>query len=151
MMMLKTGSKESFTLVELLLVMVVILVLAGVSIPSLKNSARNAEFKGFINKLYLFLDYARSRSTLENSILAVNIDNEGKILLIQEKDTELNHIGIPADIQIQSNAPQVLFYPDGTSQQFELLVQAGQDQHSIILSRGFDGKIKIKDYATQNN
>ena len=83
-------------------------------------------------------------------VLAVNIDNEGKTLLIQEKDTVLNHIDIPADIQIQSAVPQILFYPDGTSQQFELLVQTGSDQRSIILSQGFDGKIKIKDYVTQN-
>jgi len=130
--------------------MVVILVLAGAAVPSLKNSVRNAEFKGFVNKLYLFLDYARSRSTLENMVLAVDIDNERKVVLIKEKDLELNHVDIPSGTLVQSKQPEVLFYPDGTSGQFELLVQAGDNQRSVIVSQGFDGKIKIKDYVAQN-
>lgn len=146
-MISKTGSKRSFTLIELLLVLMVIGILAGVSAPALRTSVRNAGFKAFIAKLYLFLDYARSRSTLKNVVLAVNFGDDTKTIFLKEQDDVVNRIAVPDDIVVQSKDRQVLFYPDGTSQQFQLLVQAGDRQKSVILSRGFDGKIKIENYG----
>ncbi len=146
----RTGIKHAFTLVELLLVLVVIAILVGVSVPALNTSVRHAEFNGFVSKLYLFLDYSRSRSTLKNTVLAVNFDSAAKTVYLKEGDEVINRLDLPDGMTIQTKEAQVWFYPDGTSQQFQLLVQSGSGQKSIILSRGFDGKIRIDDYDAQN-
>jgi prepilin-type N-terminal cleavage/methylation domain-containing protein len=144
------SSLTGFTLLELILVMVVLSILLAVSAPAFKTSVRNAELKNFTSKLYLFLDYARTHATLKNVVLGVTFDNDEKAVTLEENGAVLSRIAVPDNIAVTTEEPQILFYPDGTSQQFKAVIQYAGHKRSVILSRGFDGKIKIEDYAPEN-
>ncbi len=147
-MMLRTGNnskKRAFTLLELLLVIVIIAVLMGLAIPRISKTIANTSFKSFINKACLFLDYASTRSTLKNIILEVRFDLKQKNILLrkqQEKEEIISQLQIPQDISIDIGKETVIFYPDGTSEEFKIIISDNQGRKVEISSSGFDGKIK---------
>ena len=136
---------KAFTLLELLLVVAIIGITLGLSFPLMKKSVKGASFKSFSNKVYFFLDYAKTQSVFKNAVLKVRFDMENnKIILSKEEGEEkniMNEIKIPEDFDLEFEEETIAFYPDGTIDAFNLVVHDQQDRVFEITSQGFDGKI----------
>ncbi len=150
-MILPTGNnlgyrlKKGFTLLELLLVIVIISILLGVSTPLIKRNIESTSFKSFINKSYFLLDYAKTLCIFKNTILEVNFDlNGNRIILIEkgEKGEEFKTIKIPKGLHFEIEKETILFYPDGTMEEFEIIISDNEQRKAVISSKGFDGKIR---------
>ena len=128
--------KKGFTLLELILVIFIISVILGVSFPLIKNSINSYRVRSFVNKAYLFLDYAQTKATLSNKKLKVSIDLDEKLILLSD---EASRLAIPDDISLQTEQEEIVFYPDGTSDEFELVIN-----EVTLSSRGFDCKIQVE-------
>jgi Tfp pilus assembly protein FimT len=144
-----TGNKKSskaVTLLELLLIVVILSVFLGLSLPYLNTNVRKMSFRSFVNKAYLFLDYAKAHSILTNRILIAQFDFEDNRLYLAAEGEEkavLEDLTIPEDYTLEIENEKIIFYPDGTLQEFKLLIRAESENTSVISSKGFDGKIIV--------
>jgi prepilin-type N-terminal cleavage/methylation domain-containing protein len=140
--------KRCFTLLELLLTLVIIAVLLGVSLPRLSRSLQTSNYRSFVNKAYLFLDYAHTRATLTSQVLAVEADwsqDALRLVPVSAPESEpLAEIKIPEDIQLELEE-EIIFYPDGTMQEFKLVICRSNASCSVILGEGARGRIVIED------
>ena len=147
-MMLLTGSRRraGFTLLELLLVIVIIAVLLGINLPLIKNNIEGVSFKSFVNKVYLFLDYAATQSILKTVIIKAWLDVKENKLFLAQIDNEgeaLFSLPLPGDVSVEFDNEEIVFYPDGTSREFKIIISGGDERSFTISSAGFDGKINI--------
>ncbi len=138
--------KKGFTLLELLLTITIISVLLGMTLPVINKSIKSLRFEGFVDKAYLFLDYTRTASSLRNKILSLKLDQENKrIYLNQEGESSgfLKDLEVPSRLKVEFDPAEIIFYPNGTSREFKITISSSQGMHSIISSKGFDGKIRV--------
>lgn len=138
---------RGFTLLELFLAILIILVLLAISTPRLKQRFDQAQFKDFVKKTYLLLNYGKDAATLKNIIIDFKFDLENKKIFIGEHGMEnklLSSIDVPEKIEIKPDKDIILFYPDGTCQDFDVEISGVGDRESTISSIGIDGKIEIE-------
>jgi prepilin-type N-terminal cleavage/methylation domain-containing protein len=137
--------KKAFSLLEVLLTTIIILILASVSFPLLKKNIKTAEFKSYVNKTYLFLDYAKTQSIIKNVVLEVKADFQRNELVLTEREEYeqapiLSRIRISENIDIKLEPEKIIFYPDGSLEKFTM--EFLDSHHSaVISSQGLDGKI----------
>ncbi|MFQ5680782.1 MAG: Tfp pilus assembly protein FimT/FimU [Candidatus Omnitrophota bacterium] len=153
-MISRTGNKrQGFTLLELILVITIISVVLGLSIPSLSKKIAHASFSSLVNRAYLLLDYAASRSAIKNVIVRVEFDARKRVLFASEGDVKkknegdeeiLAKIGLPRKMRLRLDKKEISFYPDGTSSAFEIDIRGRDNRRAVISANGIDGEITVR-------
>lgn len=137
-------SRESFTLIELLIVLVIIGIIAGVSTPSLIRSLRNQRLHSAAYTLVTVARYARSMSILKQTDLSLifNLDT-GQIDLISSNavlprftrvvaDVRIAYIETEDDGQCTEGIYVIPYYHNGTCKPFKVMVRDKQDNYVIV-------------------
>jgi len=142
-------NRKSFTLLETLLVVAIISILAGFTFPLARNSIKAARFRAFKDKVYLFLDYAKTQAVIKGKVLEAEFDSQAGQVRLLGKDggaeqEVLFKAGIPDEIRVKFEPDKVIFYPDGTIEEFEVSI-CGDKREAVFFSKGFDGRIALKD------
>jgi len=140
----KTGHK-GFTLLEVLLVVAIISVLAGFTFPLARKSIKLARFRACADKVYLFLDYAKTQAVVKAEVLEAEFDSESNEMFLMKrqdsgKQESLFKMVFSDDIKVKLEPNKVVFYPDGTMEEFEITVFSPK-RSAVFFSRGFDGRI----------
>ncbi|MFH1768774.1 MAG: prepilin-type N-terminal cleavage/methylation domain-containing protein [Candidatus Omnitrophota bacterium] len=138
------NSKPAFTLLELLLTIGIIAVVLAMTFPFIQNNIKNVFFTSFVNRAYLFLDYAKSKAVLKNAPLAVSFDLERKTFFLFEagqKESGDMKLKVPEAITLSMEKEEIHFYPDGTLEEFSLVISDNRGRSVSCRSSGFDGKI----------
>lgn len=141
--------KFGFTLLELMLVVCIIAVLAGFSFPLIKKTVKTAEFRAAADKVYLFLDYAKTQSIIQNMILEAKLElDERKLVLLSKASATGEEKLLGTDIfgkfDVKLEPERIIFYPDGTLDAFELVILDARGRKALISSQGIDGKITLE-------
>lgn len=143
---------KAFTFIELFIVIIIIGILIGISLPSFKKTFNNLQLNSFSQEIQAFMNYLHERSIVEGKIIYFNIDNEKKEYWAKIKDTKarLRTYFLPRGIDIEiikkadTDNKQIIFYPDGQIDKVSIKI-AGPDKQGIILTtEGMFGKIKIQ-------
>jgi prepilin-type N-terminal cleavage/methylation domain-containing protein len=149
--------RRGFTLIELMLVTLLVLILAGLSTPLFKKtlsdlSARNASLS--ICKL---INYAQEMAVLERKNYRIAFDlKKGRYQLLElsgfvnppayKKVT--GRFGklftIPRTLRLSGSRSGVIFYPDGHCDEFKVDVLTGAGGYSVIV-KGFGNMVEIKE------
>jgi type II secretory pathway pseudopilin PulG len=141
------GRKGTFTLLELMLTLGILLILAGITVPRLRNSLESSRFATAVDDTSLFLDYAKSQSILKTAVLFISIDPGEHLLLLtqgsQEENLLIKKLALPVPIAVVSDTDRIAFYPDGTLHEFSLTL-SDKRKSTRIFSNGFDGKIIVE-------
>jgi prepilin-type N-terminal cleavage/methylation domain-containing protein len=143
----KAERRTGFTFLELLLVIAIIAILLGMTIPLVSKSIRNTFFNSFVNKTYLFFDYASTQATLRNKAVETKFDPQQNYIFLREykkNDKVISQMQIPDKINIGADKETVVFYPDGTLEEFKVVISDDQKREAEISSAGFDGKLKLR-------
>jgi len=135
---------KGFTFIEIILAVAIFSILLGLSFPIINRNIKSFNFKSFVNKTYLILDYAKTASTLKNEILKASLDLDNSKIVLTEIDEEviLKEVEIPQKISLDPDKEKIAFYPDSTLQEFNIIIADGRRQAKIS-SKGFDGKILL--------
>jgi len=124
------NKEKSFTLLEIILVVLVIGVIAGLTVPNFSRTYANLELKKGAEDLAYLMRYAAGRAVIKNIKTRLEFNPEfSKYWLAEEiKDSEEEEGGefkkisgrlgkknnVPSRIKIELEEEFVYFYPDGS-------------------------------------
>lgn len=136
-------------MLELVLIVVIIATILSLTLPILKKSLKNSYFKSCVNRVFLLFDYAKTQAILKNTIVEVKFDfSDKKIVLLEVDDGEDNSLSLyesflPEKIYFQLTQEKILFYPDGTSQEFEVVISDDEGRRTVISTEELIEKVKV--------
>jgi type II secretion system protein H len=141
-------NNKGFTLVEVLLVLVVTALLAGLAIPSLKSTLQHYRLYSTVSDFEKTVMYGRERAVMESRVLRWELDRAKSTFFLyeltpDEKDkslapVEVNHRAYPKEIQIQTDVQndEIWFYPDGSHTPFTCRFEQAGFKKVTISSKG---------------
>lgn len=147
----KCTTLNAITFIELLLVIIIIGILIGVSIPSFRKTSNRLQLENSARQLQTVMNYLHQRSIIEQKIILLNIDNEKKEYWAQIKDTStpLKTYPIPSDIFIEiikksdTDNKQILFYPDGQIDKITIKLTNREKETISLTTEGVYGGVKM--------
>ena len=149
---------KGFTLIEILVVLLIITVLAGVTIARLPTFAQNAEFETEIRRLELLFNMAHQESILDSTEFGFRLTDDGyKFLKFDDgsqswtdAESPFHERSLPDDLNLViradnddfnlmgENLPPVLILSSGENTPFRLILQSRlQDTSRTLMSEGY--------------
>lgn len=117
---------NSFTLIELLIVSVVILALVALSTPLFRHSFADLELKETVSNISRFITYAQDKAIIDKTLYKIVFDfetnkyrlfaavGEGQNMRYASPSDRFGRIFyIPKGIDIEGQFNEIFFYPDG--------------------------------------
>jgi len=146
-----TRRQTGFTLVELILVVFILSIIAGLTMPNFSHMYEGIQLKKAAEDLAYMMRYAQSRAIIKNKELRLEFDSaQSKFWLTQESESSradsqpegrafkkvsgrLGQIRtLPQKIIFNTGSPTVSFYPDGRVDQVS--VSMCLKEHCFIVS-----------------
>lgn len=148
---------RGFTLLELILVILILSVLTGLSIPVFRKTFVNLQLDAFSLDLSSVLNYARQMAIFNRSEYRVRFNLDEKKFWIEQEISEKQGLKfemikgrfgkvytLPETIDIESSKEYITFYPDGSSDIITITINTDTKTH-IFTTEGTSGyAIKIK-------
>ncbi|MDD5449841.1 MAG: hypothetical protein PHO42_04495 [Candidatus Omnitrophica bacterium] len=159
------GWANSFTLIELLIVSVIILALAAFSTPLFRRSFTDLELKETVSNISKFITYAQHRAIIDKRIYKIDFDFEKNTYRLYGQTGEgdqaqfkspQDRFGrlfyIPSSITIDGKFNEIFFYPDGHSdngnaqqpEQIELTLKDRNEKTLTVTTTGILGNVVVK-------
>ncbi len=164
-MMLPTGrrpqplkNRNSFTLVELLLVVIILGVFAGLAVPSFRKTYYNQELSNAASNVAFLMRYAQGRAVAERANYRLNFDEENKSCWLEKKSSSGENVferissgfarGIifPAGIKVSPELKPVGFYPDGKIDSVKIYLERKNTAAFTISTQGHIGYVEVLDF-----
>lgn len=149
---------KAFTLIELMLVIIVFVVIAGIAVPNFRQVYSSMQLKKSANDVAYLMRYAQSRAILKNLKIRLTFDEElKKYWLVQNSSSEeyerfKSRTGraqeIPSQITVDTDELFITFYPDGSIEKKRLYFCRNEKCYTISTQeqRGyinvFEGKVQ---------
>lgn len=162
------GDARAFTLVEIILVLLILTVIAGLSAPNLRKSLTQHQFEKSAEELHNVMRYAQSRAITKGRPVRLVFNDEFTGFWLTEDAGEAEAIvdsyaferisgrmgttwRLPAEISIRTEADisGLTFYADGRMDKVELAV-CKQSRCKVIstkIQRGFIRSFESEDYT----
>jgi prepilin-type N-terminal cleavage/methylation domain-containing protein len=123
--------QEGFTLIEMLVVVVILALVAGLVTTRMSGHSRGLEGRGFALDIAETLRLARAQAIASNRAVTVGVGAEGHALVVDGRAVR----GVPAPFAlVQLEAREALvFLPDGRATGAVLEVRAGSARWSITV------------------
>ena len=146
--------KKSLTFIELLIVVIIIGILIGVSLPNLTKTFNNLQLNNFSRELQTFMNYLHERSIVEEKIIYLKVDNEKKKYWAETQreaeQTRLKGYTIPEALTIEVETEsqefpqnQIRFFPDGSIDKVTIDVVNQDSQKMTLTTKGVFGGVKL--------
>lgn len=151
----KKNCAGAFTLIELILVIAVIAVFAGLAYPRLSNAVAGFQSQRFVRNIYDFSFYLQSSAIVERKMYCLVFDQENAKVWAMRKDEEgfkkpVGKLGFiyvaPQGLRLRAEegVSSLYFYPDGSTDQARIIFESKDGDKSAIIFEGAGGGIQIK-------
>jgi len=137
---------HAVTFIELLFVIIIIGILAGLSIPKFRSTFNTLQLNNFSRELQTFMNYLQQRAIVEGKTVYLNIDNDNNEYWAQIKDGEnrLKTYQVPGEIEIEIEQKQIAFYPDGSIDKTTIELINPDNQYINLTTKGVFGGVKLQ-------
>jgi prepilin-type N-terminal cleavage/methylation domain-containing protein len=148
--------QAGFTLLELLLVLLILAVVVGMSIPRFRHTFRYLQLQLFASDVARVFTYANRRAVARGETLRIHFDVEGRrfwLLRATEASPGVEFeriagklgrgLSVPGAIFLDSRAREVTFYPDGRADPFEMLIIEDQEERYRLVTDAWTGRVKL--------
>jgi prepilin-type N-terminal cleavage/methylation domain-containing protein len=136
----RSNTTSGFTLIEVILVLVVIVIIAGISLPNLSGSYGNAKLRSAASNIERLARYGRGMAILREQDLTMVIDTEKHLIYIgAEKEKDYDE----SDGELDQDVLKRLGYIDGESSENDIAIEKE-------ISRSIPERLTI-DYVEINN
>ena len=137
---------RAITLIELALVILVIGILIGVSLPSFRKTFNQLQLNSFSREFQVLMHYLRQRSIIEGKIIYLNIDSDNRQYWTKIRDAEnrLKNYRLPEGVTLESEQKQVAFYPDGNIDKTTIIILGPDNKNITLTTKGVFGGVKLE-------
>ncbi len=163
--MLLCATKKSFTLIELLIVVMILGLLAGITFPSFSNSFANLQLNNSVRDISCLMKYAREKAIMQRKKYRLEFDiAEKRYWLSREEDpinapnqfkkltTGIEDKKLPQNISVKKilfpigiskfSHSYVSFYPDGSIDAADIYLANKKGETAVISTETF-GRIEV--------
>ncbi len=136
-----------FSLLELLFVIIIIGILAGVSYPALRRTFVSLQLDDSCRQLQTFMNYLDGRAVAEGTSVYLHIDPEGKAYWAKFKDSSIRirSYNIPSSITIETDQSQIIFYPDGSIDPCTIKLTSSEGHSVTLTTKGVFAGVKSQE------
>ena len=147
---------KALTFIELLLVIIIIGILTGVSIPQLRKAFDNFALENFAKDIYYLSRYLQGSAIAGGKIYYLNINKDkGEFQATYKEENEFKNIqgrfgkiykaldGIIVSLE-PSERTGVYFYPDGSMDKIRITLENQYKKQLSIITKGVAGEIQIQ-------
>jgi len=149
---------KALTFIELLVVLVIIGVMTGISVPGFRRTFDSLEFDNFVKDVYYLNHYLKSTAISARKIYILGIDPAKAVFTASLRDEETGKAeklsgkfgkayaapkGVTLAVQ-PAEKTQVYFYPDGSADAVEITLKGKYDKAATLSIEGALGEIKVK-------
>lgn len=140
------NDKKGLTFIELFIVILIIAILAGISIPSFKRTFDNLQLNSFAKDTQSLMNYLQQRSKVENRVIALRMSPEDRKLSASYLDDAkiIKTSVIPQGVSININQDQILFYPDGSMDKVNINLSNQYNNKIVLTTKGVFNAISIQ-------
>lgn len=147
---------SSFTLIEALIVIVIISILVGVSLPRFRGTFEGLRFQNFCQDLASRMRYLGERASVEQVFYRIVIDSENHLIEISFKANPLKGsfascegrlcrgIPIPGGVELETETSRILFLPDGSIVGDDITVRDARSSVTIEINNAL-GTVTLKE------
>jgi Tfp pilus assembly protein FimT len=140
------------------LVTIILVILAGVAVPSFRNTYLNLELNDTANRLAFLMRFARAHAVTERATYKLNFDSEKKkCWLTKQSDANADSFEpvssrlarsaiFPKAIEVETEADVVNFYPDGKIDSINIYLKSRDGKTLTISTKGQIGNVEILDF-----
>jgi len=143
-----------FTFIEILIVVTVIGILTGISLPRLKKTFDNLQLNGFSRELQSTINYLYQRSVVGGKAITLTVDNDKREIRSEIQADGGQAIGktypIPQGLVVsievdpsQGDGNQIRFTPDGLISKANIVVTGTGNESIVLTTKGVFGGVKI--------
>ena len=147
------GSR-GFTLIEIMLVVVIILIASAVAAPIFRGTFQSTQMTDAVRSTVRMARFARSLSILKQSDCTLTFKEDQMILTCADENEPDTSRRFPADIQISqfenksdetisADARVVHYYSNGMNDGFELTLSNDKDRRRTIECHPISGKVTV--------
>lgn len=147
---------SAVTFIELLVVIIIIGILVGISIPQLRKTFDNFQLDNFAKDIYYLCQYLQASAISQGKVYSLNINPaEGALQAfykdgnnnLQQAEGRFGKIYMAPRGVILSSLKDVLiiyFYPDGSTSEIEITFENNHGHKVSLKAKGASGGIKIE-------
>jgi len=149
--------KKGLTLIELLLVVAIITVLAGLNFPAFRTTYNRLKLENCALNILALSRFAQQKAIVTSGIYRLNFDPVNKTYwlsqILEEPSQEprllTGRFGakfqIPADIELALSGQEINFYPSGESDNATIALSNEQHARFEIFKSGAFGEFKVQE------
>lgn len=144
----------AFTLVEIILVVLLLSVVAGLTIPNFRKTFQKVQLQNSADHIVYAMRYAQSRAIINSTLVRFEFDqNDGCYWLVEQSKEEDDHFvklfnkmgkvfRMPEGINMISSNIPILFYPDGRIEKRDIKL-CSEGGCLLISTRGQRGHVNV--------
>ncbi len=136
---------KAFTFLELVIVVLIVGILLGVAIPSLKKTYDNYQIQDFSKNLQNFLNYIHERAVIEDKVILFFVDDASNRYYAKYQNMTVVEGGkIPTGLKVdlETEDDEFIFYPDGEISGVDINIADKNDNAVKLSTKGVFGFVK---------
>lgn len=144
--------KKSFTLIELLIVVILISLIAALSLPQVKKAYESIQLKQAALDLSALMRYAQGRSISRQEHLRIQFDPDFlQYRVVKVENAEEQKIdgrmgrtfSIHPDISVESSELGISFYPSGAMDKIRVYLTGQNGRTYTISTKEIRGRVQV--------
>lgn len=157
--MSRTGNRRrAFTLLELTLVAIIVLVLAGLSMPLFKRTFSDLIMKDAAFTITKMINYAQERAIVDRRYYKIAFDFQNRKYQLFEYGALIDPpayvqaagrygrpITLPKGLAFEGKKPEIIFYPDGRCDEADLRISDTSGAAYTIAVKGFASRCEVRE------
>ncbi len=147
----RSSFPNGFTLIEIMLVVVIILIATAVSVPIFRGTFKSTQMTDAMRSTIRMARFARSMAILRQSDCTLKFEEDRMVLTCADPSEPETIRRFPAGIKIsdfespteETEERTVHYYSNGMNDGFELTLTDSKDRHRIIECHPVTGKVTV--------
>jgi len=147
---------RGFTLIEIMLVVVIILIATAVSVPIFRGTFQSTQMTDAVRSTVRMARFARSIAILKQTDCTLTFEDDQMVLTSTDPNEPKTARRFPADIQISefetiseaenfSETRAVHYYSNGMNDGFELTLEDSKNRRRTITCHPITGKVTVEE------